>query len=64
MPELNLPIAALKTPQELERAIQNYRLSNLTGLELFRQWQAIRDAALELNSPEAKGDRVPGEDSY
>jgi hypothetical protein len=64
MLEPNLPIAALKTPQELERAIQNYRRSNLTGPELFRQWQAIRDAALELSNPETKSDRVPGEDSY
>jgi hypothetical protein len=64
MPEVKCSVTAPKTPQELEQAIQNYRRSNLTGLDLFCQWQAIRDAALELNTLEAKSDRVPGEDSY
>jgi hypothetical protein len=52
-----------KTPQELEQAIQRYRTSDLSGNELFNQWQAIRTAALELKTTEIN-DRVPGEDSY
>jgi hypothetical protein len=52
-----------KTPQELEQAIQRYRSSDLSGNELFNQWQAIRTAALELRTAE-RSDRVPGEDSY
>ena len=53
-----------QTAQELERAVQRYKLSEVTGNELFCQWQAIRTAALELRGLEPTGDRVPGEDSY
>jgi hypothetical protein len=60
-----------KTPQELEQAIQRYRTSDLSGNELFNQWQAIRTAALELKTNESsdpcgtcEAARVPGEDSY
>jgi hypothetical protein len=57
-------ISVPKTPQELERAIQRYRTSNLKGVDLFCQWLAIRDASLAQNGSEMEGDRVPGESSY
>ncbi|XPM54746.1 MAG: hypothetical protein EDM05_044060 [Leptolyngbya sp. IPPAS B-1204] len=53
-----------KTPQELERAIQRYRTSDLRGRELFCHWQAIRLAALAQAATDISGDQVPGEDSY
>jgi hypothetical protein len=60
-----LTIPVLKTPQELERAIQRYKAaSDQWSNELFSQWQAIRMAALAQASPDPTGDEVPGEDSY
>jgi hypothetical protein len=53
-----------KTPQELERAIQRYRSSDLRGRELFCHWQAIRLAALAQAATDVVGDQIPGEDSY
>ncbi len=53
-----------KTLQELERAIRSYRASELKGMDLFCQWQAIRSASLALLGSELESDRVPGEDSY
>lgn len=53
-----------KTPQELDRAIQRYRTSNLRGRELFCHWQAIRLAALAQAGTDGMGDQIPGEDSY
>jgi hypothetical protein len=66
MPEFTCTVPVPQTPQELERAIQHYKLSDASGFELFCQWQAIRDAALQQipAHPELEGDRVPGEDSY
>ena len=58
----NVPIP--QTAQELERAVQRYKSSEVSGNELFCQWQAIRTAALELKGSEPMGDRIPGEDSY
>jgi hypothetical protein len=51
-------------PQELEQAIQQYRISDLTGLELFQFWQAIRDLSLEFVGREFETDRLPEEHSY
>jgi hypothetical protein len=48
----------------VEQALRNYRASDLKGWDLIRQWQAIRDAALNQDSPEPKNDRVIGEESY
>lgn len=53
-----------KTPQELERAIQRYRNSDLRGRDLFCHWQAIRLAALAQAATDVVGDQIPGEDSY
>jgi hypothetical protein len=63
MTDLTCTLPLPKTSQELDRAIQQYLSSNLSGFELFCQWQAIRDAALSQGN-EADGDLVPGEASY
>jgi hypothetical protein len=57
-------VSTPKTSQELERAVLQYRNSDLKGVDLFYQWLAIRDASLEQASLEPMSDRVPGEDSY
>jgi hypothetical protein len=59
--EFNTPI--LRTPQELEQAIQRYRAGDWNSNSLFSLWQAIRNAAIAQSAPE-QSDRVPGEDSY
>lgn len=64
MPELTHTLSIPQTPQELDRAIQDYRNSNLSGEELFQRWQAIRAAALSQAGAEPTADSVPGEDSY
>lgn len=53
-----------RTPQELERAIQRYRSTDLRGRELFCHWQAIRLAALAQATTDITGDQIAGEDSY
>lgn len=60
--EFNIP--TLKTPQDLEQAIQQYRDSDWNPNVLFALWEAIRNAAIDQASPEEPADRVPGEDSY
>lgn len=54
----------IKTPQDLDHAVQHYVTSDLQGMALFSHWQAIRAASLELMTAESEGDRIPGEDSY
>ncbi|MBD2103385.1 hypothetical protein H6F94_21220 [Leptolyngbya sp. FACHB-261] len=63
MAELICTVPIPKTPQELESAIQSYRVSDLNGSDLFCQWQAIRDASL-AQSVELESDQVAGEESY
>lgn len=58
----NLP--SVRTATDLEKAVRNYRQQDLHGAALFRQWKAIRDAALNLELPAGEGDGVAGEDSY
>ncbi|HEY9642339.1 MAG TPA: hypothetical protein V6C57_17765 [Coleofasciculaceae cyanobacterium] len=53
-----------QTAQELELAIGRYKNSDISGTELFCQWQAIRTAALALNLSEISDDFIEGEDSY
>lgn len=60
--ECTAPIPA--TTQELEQAIWYYKNTDLAGVDLFCQWQAIRTGALAHRFPEPEGDRVVGEDSY
>lgn len=60
--DINIP--TLKTPQDLEQAIQRYRMSDWNPNALFALWQAIRNAALAQATPEPSDDAVPGEDSY
>lgn len=64
MSELNYTVPILKTPEEVEQAIQRYKASDLSGSELLIQWQAIRDASLNQVFSAADGDKVPGQDSY
>ncbi len=58
------PVPVPQTPQELDRAIQQYRNSNWQGQELFLHWQAIRLSSLAQSNADVIGDQVPGEDSY
>jgi hypothetical protein len=64
MVEAVCTIPVPQTVQELELAIRRYKTSDISGTELFCQWQAIRDAALALRSPEVWDDSVAGEESY
>lgn len=64
MPELSHKVPTLKSLQELEKAVQRYKNSDLSGTELLSQWQAIRDASLSLATSEPASDKVPGQDSY
>jgi len=64
MLEVACTVPVPQTSAELEQAIRRYQASDLDGLDLFCQWQAIRDASLNQTKPERDGDRVPGEDSY
>ncbi|MBF2083375.1 hypothetical protein [Thermoleptolyngbya sp. C42_A2020_037] len=58
-----------QTQQELDQAVQTYLDANLSGLDLFCHWQAIREAAIAQSgstSP-AESDKtgaIAGEDSY
>lgn len=53
-----------KTQQELEQAIRQYKVNDLSGDDLFCQWQAIREASLKQHHPEADPNPVAGDDSY
>lgn len=66
MLELDFSFDTLKTPEELAKAIEQYRMNDLSGQELFRQWQAIRIASIEqpAPNPEMKDDHVQVEHSY
>ncbi|NJN88500.1 MAG: hypothetical protein HC881_22200 [Leptolyngbyaceae cyanobacterium SL_7_1] len=60
--DCTVPVPA--SVQELEQAIWHYKNTDLSGDDLFCQWQAIRTGALSQRFPEPEGDRVGGEDSY
>jgi hypothetical protein len=53
-----------QTLQELDEAVKRYHTTDLTGDELYQQWQAIRDASLECLPIETDNQPVPGTDSY
>lgn len=57
-------IAVPQTPQELDLAVQQFKTGEFSAPELFRRWQAIREASLAQSAVDLIGDRVPGEDSY
>jgi hypothetical protein len=61
-----VPVPVPTNLQELDQAIQRYRSSDLSGSDLYRLWQAIRDLSLELEqvSFDLAGNRVAGEPSY
>jgi hypothetical protein len=64
MAELTCTFPVPRTSEELEAAIQQYRNSDLHGVELFCQWHAICEASLHQEFNEPKTDAVLGEDSY
>lgn len=64
MPQVNYAVPTITTLQELDRAVERYKTSNLSGGELLSLWQAIRDASLNQNFSEPKNDGVPVENSY
>lgn len=65
MSDLVCTVPVLKTLQDLEQAVKFYKAnSNLSSIELFCHWQAIREASLELNPTIADNVEVPGSDSY
>ncbi|MFB2934503.1 hypothetical protein ACE1B6_04430 [Aerosakkonemataceae cyanobacterium BLCC-F154] len=64
MSELKSKVPVLHNNQELEEAIKKYKSSDLSVNELLCQWQAIRDAALNLGLSNKDTDKVPGQDSY
>ena len=64
MLEISCTIPVPTTPQELEQTLQHYRESDIDGLELFCEWQAICEASLTQEFSELNSDGVSGEDSY
>ncbi|GAC1452585.1 MAG: hypothetical protein NVSMB70_20560 [Chamaesiphon sp.] len=64
MLELTCNVSIPNTPQELEQAIEQYKSSDMRGLDLVCHWQAIRDASLNQSLADPDHDRVAGEDSY
>ncbi len=53
-----------QTVQELDQAVETYHTSDLEGEELYAQWAAIRQAALQQSKGDTDPDPVPGIDSY
>ncbi|MFB2920005.1 MULTISPECIES: hypothetical protein [Aerosakkonema] len=64
MPQVNYIVPSIRTLQELDRAVERYKTSNLSGGELLSLWQAIRDASLNQSFSEPKNDGVSVENSY
>jgi len=64
MSELTYEVPVLHNIQELEEAIKQYKSKDLSVNELLCQWQAIRDAALDLGASNKDTEKVPGQDSY
>ncbi len=64
MSEVTYEVPVLHNIQELEEAIEQYKSKDLNANELLCQWQAIRDAALNLASSNKDAEKVPGQDSY
>jgi hypothetical protein len=64
MQEFIATVPTLNTPQEVEKAVELYKNSDLSGFELIKLWQAIRDAALSQIFPDSDTDNIPGDDSY
>lgn len=64
MSDLTYNLSIPSTLQELEQAVERYKSSDLSGSELLRLWQAIRDGSLKQFLSQADQDGVPGEESY
>ncbi|HEY9811457.1 MAG TPA: hypothetical protein V6D13_19185 [Halomicronema sp.] len=65
MSELGSSVSIANSPQEIEQAVKLYRNSDVSGAELLRLWEAIRDASLNQTfSSDEQTDQVDGEQSY
>lgn len=65
MSELSSSVSIANSPQEIEQAVKFYRNSDVSGGELLRLWEAIRDASLNQTfSSDEQTDQVDGEQSY
>lgn len=69
MADVVCQIPVPQTQQELDQAVQTYLNADLSGLDLFCHWQAIREAAIaQSGSPSpaevAEVVAIAGEDSY
>jgi hypothetical protein len=64
MVNLTYTVPVPKTLQELDEAVKKFQMSDFSGDELYRHWQAIRDASLEQLPIEPEKNPVPGGDSY
>ncbi|MCT7949932.1 hypothetical protein NG798_09055 [Ancylothrix sp. C2] len=65
MSELSSSVSIPNSLQEIEQAIKRYRNSDVSGAELLRLWEAIRDASLNQTfSPDEQTDQVAGDHSY
>lgn len=64
MQELIGTVPNFSSLQEVEKAVEDYKNSDLSGFELINLWQAIRDAAINQNFSDSDSDNVPGEQSY
>jgi len=64
MSEVTCAVPIPKTPQELEQALQHYRDTDLKGVELYCELQAICEATQTQDFSEPDSDQVSGADSY
>ena len=55
-------IAVPRTIQEVTEAVRLFKSNDWSQDELYKRWQAIRSATLDLSDSEV--DRVSGGDSY
>lgn len=64
MPNSACNVSIPKTTKELDQAVQYYKSADLSGPELFCQWEAIRMASLMQTGPDMPNDQVSDEESY
>ncbi len=57
-------VSELRTPQEIEAAVQAFKLAEGWREELSNMWQSIREAALEQFAQDQRKDPIAGSDSY
>jgi hypothetical protein len=64
MDEIICTTAVPQTAQELDEAVRTYHKSDLKGDDLYCQWTAIRQAALQQSAADVDPHPIPGIDSY